>query len=92
MTENREEVDKLNKDIKQLREDLSTLTKDFREIGEQQRQEAMERARKTGETVLGEAQALRGQADERIRKDPLASVLISLGIGFIIGKLLDRRH
>jgi ElaB/YqjD/DUF883 family membrane-anchored ribosome-binding protein len=87
-----DEVAKLRKDMDQLRSDISTLTATFKELGVQKGREAVARARKTGDALREEANAWRSRADHEIEQRPFTSVLMSFGIGFLVGMLLDRRH
>lgn len=87
-----EEVAKMRKDMDQLRADIGTLTTSFKELGMQKGRAAVARARRTGDSVREEAEAWRAKADHEIEEHPFTSVLISFGIGFLIGMLLDRRH
>lgn len=87
-----DEVAKLKKDIDQLRDDIGTLTNSFKELGAQKGRDAMDRAKRTGTSMREEAEAWRAKADHEIEERPLTSVLMSFGLGFLIGRLLDRRH
>jgi ElaB/YqjD/DUF883 family membrane-anchored ribosome-binding protein len=87
-----EELTKLRKDMDQLRSDIGSLTEAFRELGVEKGREAMARARRAGASVRGDAEALRDRADREIEERPFTSVLMSFGIGFLVGMLLDRRH
>ena len=87
-----EEVVKLRKDMDQLRNDISALTTSFKQLGMQKGREAVARARRTGDALREEAGAWRAKADHEIEQHPLTSVLVSFGVGFLIGMLLDRRH
>jgi ElaB/YqjD/DUF883 family membrane-anchored ribosome-binding protein len=87
-----EEVAKLRKDMDQLRHDISTLTTSFKELGVQKGRAAVARAKRTGDALREEAGAWRAKADHEIEQHPFTSVLMSFGIGFLIGILLDRRH
>ncbi len=87
-----EEVARLRQDMDQLRNDIRGLSESFRELGVAKGREAMERARRTGASLKNEADALKARADHEIEEHPLTSVLISFGVGFLIGILLDRRR
>ncbi len=87
-----DEVAKLRKDMDQLRGDISTLTTSFKELGAQKGRAAIARARRTGDSVREEANAWRAKADHEIEEHPFTSVLVSFGVGFLIGMLLDRRR
>jgi ElaB/YqjD/DUF883 family membrane-anchored ribosome-binding protein len=87
-----QEVEKLRSDVQQLRSDINILVQDVKDVGAQQSRFVVDRARKASESFLHEAEALRGRADQKIEQNPLMSVLVSFGIGFFIGRLLDRRR
>jgi ElaB/YqjD/DUF883 family membrane-anchored ribosome-binding protein len=87
-----EEVTKLRKDMDQLRSDIGALTNSIKELGVQKGRAAINRARRTGTSLREEADAWRAKADHEIEEHPLTSVLMSFGIGFVIGMLLDRRR
>jgi ElaB/YqjD/DUF883 family membrane-anchored ribosome-binding protein len=78
--------------MEQLRGDIGALSEAVKEAGREKGRAAINRARRSGEAALGEAQALRERADQEIEAHPLTSVLMSFGIGFLIGMLFDRRH
>jgi ElaB/YqjD/DUF883 family membrane-anchored ribosome-binding protein len=87
-----EEVAKLRKDMDQIRGDLGTLTEALKAAGVEQGQAAVNRARQAGGQARREADAWKAKADREIEEHPLTSVLMSFGIGFLIGMLLDRRR
>jgi ElaB/YqjD/DUF883 family membrane-anchored ribosome-binding protein len=87
-----DEVERLRRDLHQLRADINMLVQDVKEMGAQQSRVAVDRARRAGESVLHEAEQLRGRADQHIEQNPLMSVLLSFGIGYVVGRILDRRR
>ena len=87
-----EEVAKLRHDMDQLRTDISTLTASFKNLGVQKGRAAMNNARRRGDQLREEAEAWRAKADHEIEEHPFTAVLMSFGVGFLIGMLLDRRH
>jgi ElaB/YqjD/DUF883 family membrane-anchored ribosome-binding protein len=87
-----DELEKLRRDLDQLRGDILSLTETFRDIGLEKGRAAMEKAKRTGASVRSEADALRARADRGIEERPITSVLTSFGIGFLVGMLLDRRR
>ncbi|MFU8817259.1 MAG: hypothetical protein ACNA7W_18070 [Pseudomonadales bacterium] len=86
-----EELAKLRKDMEQLRGDIMSLTEAFKDLGAEKGRAAMARAKSTGASVLNDADALKARAHREIEERPIASVLTSFGIGFLVGMLLDRR-
>lgn len=87
-----EEVAKLRKDMEQIRSDLGSLADTLKTVGVEQGRAAANRARRAGGNLRKEAEAWRARADKEIEENPLTSVLMSFGIGFLIGMLLDRRR
>jgi ElaB/YqjD/DUF883 family membrane-anchored ribosome-binding protein len=87
-----EELDKLRRDLEQLRGDILSLTETFKDIGLEKGRAAMDKAKRTGASMRQEADALRSRADRGIEERPITSVLTSFGIGFLVGMLLDRRR
>jgi ElaB/YqjD/DUF883 family membrane-anchored ribosome-binding protein len=87
-----DELEKLRRDLDQLRGDILSLTETFREIGVEKGRAAVDKAKRTGANMRSEADALRARADRGIEERPITSVLTSFGIGFLVGMLLDRRR
>lgn len=87
-----EEVAKLRKDLEQLRGDIAGLSEAVKEAGRERGRAAIDRAKRSGAAARTEMHALRERADREIEEHPLTSVLMSFGVGFLIGMLLDRRR
>lgn len=98
----RTEIDQLKSDLKTLRDDLSKLGKDVlnasrntaESAGEAARAEARKRLEQLGdawESTKDRGAAAKHDVERRIEEHPLASVMIALGVGVVIGKLIDRR-
>lgn len=98
----RAEIDQLKSDLRVLREDLSKLGKDALSAtkksastaGDAAREEARKRLGQLGDawdTTKDRGVAARHDVERCIEEHPLTSVMIALGVGFVIGKLLDRR-
>jgi len=92
MASTEHEMDQLRKEIEQLRGDVLKVVDALKDLGTAQGRVAVERARATGRSIKEEAEQLRSEADRHIEERPLTSVLMSFGIGCVIGMLLDRRH
>jgi ElaB/YqjD/DUF883 family membrane-anchored ribosome-binding protein len=87
-----DDLERLRRDVHQLRADISALVADVKDVSAQQRRAAVDRAREAGESLVNEAEAWRARADQHIEQNPLMSVLISFGVGYILGRLFDRRR
>lgn len=90
------ELNKLKKDISDLRADMASLVKTLKDAGLDQGREAFdrayERARQAGESVRERAEDAYGVFGKEVESRPLTSVLTAFGVGFVAGMLLDRRH
>lgn len=85
------EIDAIRSDVKSLRDDVSALVSalgsDLGAKGDDIKQAAAERikkARKKGEDGLH-------QVEHVVEENPMTSLMAALGIGFLIGALLNRR-
>ena len=98
----RSEVEQLKNDLKAVREDLATLGKDVvsatktsvHSASEAAREEARKRLGQLGDAWDGAkdtGRAAKHDVERQIEQHPLAAVAIALGVGLVIGKLLDRR-
>lgn len=96
------DVEKLQKDIDDLKSAISTLTKDLQNTADDRGQRlgaaAREKLDEFGRSASGVARkaADRGResaeyAAETIRERPLQSLLVAFGAGLLLAKLLDRR-
>jgi ElaB/YqjD/DUF883 family membrane-anchored ribosome-binding protein len=100
--EDRDDVRVLRDELAKLRADIATLAKDLRSLGLAAAGTAQRAAETEGERVrtdIDEAlSALRRRGEEALRdakasveERPLFAVLIALALGFILGRVLDRR-
>lgn len=84
-------------DISQLKDDMAKLKADLASIASTLKKEAGDRARhgydrvrEAGEHAADYARSGAHAVEHQIEERPLVSVLSAFGIGFVIGKLLDR--
>jgi len=98
----RAEIDQLKSDLRSLREDFSKLGKDVMNAtkhgaghaSEVARAEARKRLEQLGDavdTARERGMSAKHDVERRIEEHPLAAVMVALGVGVVIGKLLDRR-
>jgi ElaB/YqjD/DUF883 family membrane-anchored ribosome-binding protein len=87
-----DEVARLRRDLEELRTEVSSLLDSMSDSGARGAREAWDRARRAGESLHEEIEALQQQAERKIGDYPLTSVFSSFGLGFLIGLLLDRRR
>lgn len=91
-TELNKDMDKLKGDIDDLRADVSAIAGTLKNLGLEQGKEAVNSARKVRDEASRQASAAKAKLEEEIESRPLTSVLGAFGIGFVIGRLLDRRQ
>jgi ElaB/YqjD/DUF883 family membrane-anchored ribosome-binding protein len=100
--EDQDEVRVLRDELAKVRADIAALAKDLRSLGSTAAGTAQRAAETEGERVrtgIDEAISdLRRQGEETLRgakasieERPLFAVLIALALGFILGRVLDRR-
>lgn len=87
-----EEFAKLRKDIETLQSDVGSLVEALKSRGVDEGRQALNRAKNAGHTLQSEAAELKNRAASQAGDHPLATMLTSFGLGFVIGTLLDRRH
>ncbi len=97
-----QELSSLKDDLGQLRQDMVALTRALADSAEGGAREVAERVRTMAVKTQAEAgrlsRAALAQGEQgfdavaaQIEQRPLTSILISFGVGLVIGKLLDRR-
>jgi ElaB/YqjD/DUF883 family membrane-anchored ribosome-binding protein len=97
-----QEFDALKADFGKLSSDFTNLAEAMRNLTGEEAQEFLKKGRdamgKAQHEVAAGAAALGAHgrqgidcAARQIRERPLTSILICLGVGFVIGKLIDRR-
>lgn len=87
-----------NTDVDKLKEDLASLRSDVRQLADSLKSTSASHLRSGADSARASADRFRGQAREAARSaeseieaHPLTSVFTAFGIGFVLGKLLDRR-
>lgn len=73
-------------EMNKLKADIEALRKDFSALGETLKEISMEQAH----SVRNQAHKASKNLEREIQERPLTSVLAAVGIGFLIGKLMDR--
>jgi ElaB/YqjD/DUF883 family membrane-anchored ribosome-binding protein len=98
----RMDLDALKDDLARLREDFGELAHTLKDLARSGAGAARERLDQGAHGVVDEIRSLLERmrhtgkdavesVEERVQKNPLAGVLIALGVGFLLGKLLERR-
>ena len=85
------------KELKELREEFAALKEEFSKIGHTVSQvarsasdEGRDRLRDAAEHSRQRARQTWGAFEQEVEERPMTSLAVALGIGFILGKLLDR--
>ena len=100
--EEREELGLLKEDLARLRADIQALKEHLASLGDRKATEAREAATARLETLRAELDRLaeelgtrgreaRRTLEEKVREQPLASLLAAFGLGFLLSRLLERR-
>lgn len=84
------DVEELRKEFSELKSDVSKLTDTLKKLYGDTATEGRTRARQAAEHSRERARETVGAFEEEIGERPLTSIAAAFGIGFIIGKLLDR--
>lgn len=84
-------------DIKELKEELNSLKSDISALGKTLSKFARDSANDGRETLRNAAERSKKQVQEglhtvekQVEERPITSLAIALGVGFILGRLLDR--
>jgi ElaB/YqjD/DUF883 family membrane-anchored ribosome-binding protein len=91
MANHENDINALKGDIDSLKADLKTLSESIRHQAQSQARAGYAKAREASDKVRHQAQHGIEYAGDQIEERPLISVLTAFGVGFLIGKLLDRR-
>ncbi len=86
------ELDQIRADMAQLKGDVSSLLSSLRDLAGEQKDDAYQRLEDVGEKARARASGACDTLEKEIGERPLASVVTSLVIGFVLGMLLDRRR
>jgi len=86
-----------DKELQQLREEFSNLKGELAAIGEtvgriasSATEEGQNRVKSAAGRTRQQAQAGWGAFEQEVEERPMTSIAAALGIGFILGRLLDR--
>jgi ElaB/YqjD/DUF883 family membrane-anchored ribosome-binding protein len=84
-------VDDLKADLSNLQSDLSSVVETLKKLATQVGEQNVGRAQKATAAAKQQISDASATAEHAIVERPFASVAVAFGIGFLIGKLLDRR-
>ena len=84
------DVEDLRNEFAELKSDVSKLTETLKKLYGDTAEEGRARARRAAERSRERARETYGAFEEEIGERPLTTIAAAFGIGFVIGKLLDR--
>lgn len=84
------DMEDLKAQVEALRADLAGISESLKNLGGDAASEGRERIRRAAEQARGKARDTIGALESEIEDRPLTSLLTAFGIGFVLGKLLDR--
>lgn len=84
------ELQELRDEFKQLKEELSGIGKTVRQLAHTATDEGRDRLRSAADQTRQQARETWSAFEHEIEERPMTSIAVALGIGFILGKLLDR--
>lgn len=83
------DVQELKAEIEALKEELSNIGESVGKIARSATDEGRERIRVAANQTRSQARETIGSFEKEIEERPLTSIAMALGIGFVLGKLLD---
>ncbi|GER00128.1 hypothetical protein JCM17845_07510 [Iodidimonas gelatinilytica] len=86
-----DEMDALKADVQKLRADIAALVGAFGDDASAKGQEAREAAARRLREARAKSEAGLKQIEGSIEQNPLTALAIALGLGFLVGALLNRR-
>jgi ElaB/YqjD/DUF883 family membrane-anchored ribosome-binding protein len=84
------EVQELKDEIAALKKELSNIGNTVSSLAHTATDEGKERVRAAAEHSRDRARQTWGAFEKEVEERPMTSIAAALGIGFILGKLLDR--
>lgn len=89
-TATEKELDELKKEFATLKGELSEIGGIVSRIAESATDEGRERIQAAADRTRDTAREKWGSFEKEVEERPMTSLAMALGIGFILGKLLDR--
>lgn len=84
------DVEKLKTEFAELKSDVSKLTETVRDISGDGLEQGRDRIRRRAQRSREQAREAVDTVESEIGERPLTSVAAAFGVGFVLGKLLDR--
>lgn len=85
------ELDEVKGDVASIKGELKSVVEMLKRQAESQARQGYEKVREVSDKARYQAKQGAALVEEQIEERPLISVLAAFGVGFIIGKLLDRK-
>jgi ElaB/YqjD/DUF883 family membrane-anchored ribosome-binding protein len=82
--------DELKAEFASLREDISRITETLQRLSGEQVEEGRKRTRQAADRTRERVNRTVNTVEGEIQHYPLTSLATAFGVGFIVGKLLDR--
>lgn len=90
MATEQKEIDRLKADLENLRKDFSKLTDSLKRMSSDRLHAGSDAARASANRLRDQARDATHSLEEEFQSRPFTSVLSALGIGLLLGTLLDR--
>ncbi|HET7674125.1 MAG TPA: hypothetical protein VFL54_01250 [Gammaproteobacteria bacterium] len=84
------EYDQIKSDVESLKANLKSIAETLKRQTESQARAGYEKVREIGDKARHQAKQGAAIIEDQIEERPLISVLTAFGVGFVIGKLLNR--
>lgn len=84
------DMDRLKSDLESLRKDFASLSGTLREVAYARGEEGAAMVRDYADHARGQAEDYIAEAERAVVRNPLISVAAAFGIGYLIGRIMDR--
>lgn len=85
------DTDELQEQFDALKADVAALTATLKDIGDRRRTEGIDAVKTAATNAKNRADKATAEVQRHVAERPLASLLIAFGVGFVAGKVLERR-
>lgn len=84
------DTEQLRADLDQIQKDVAALTETLKNLGADRGQEGLDAVKRAAAATESQVKAAVKSVEDQVSERPFPSVLVAFGLGFLIGKLLDR--
>ncbi|HET6655276.1 MAG TPA: DUF883 domain-containing protein [Gammaproteobacteria bacterium] len=91
MADPEKDIHAIKSEVDSLKSELRSLTESLKREAEAQARAGYAKAREASDKVRHQARQGAAMVEDQIEERPLISVLTAFGVGFLIGKILDRK-